>query len=282
MGTYVDLHIHSYYSDGTLSPEQIVKIAMDNKVNWISITDHNNVEGSRKLIELGDAYDLHCISGVELDAIDFNINFHILGYGFDLYDEKFNEFINNNKDMLEMVNINLIKKIEKSNSDISISDYNCYEYDRLKGGWKALHYFVDKGITRNLLEGLQLYSKYDLSYTSVNFPSVTEVCSQIHKVGGKAILAHPGKVIKYSNMNEFNEILLELLAKGIDGIECYYPTHSNEITKVCVEFCRKHNLMVTSGADCHGTFQSTQIGELTVGMDQLCLKGLEEKFSSRR
>lgn len=282
MGTYVDLHIHSYYSDGTLSPEQIVKIAMDNKVNWISITDHNNVEGSRKLIELGDAYDLHCISGVELDAIDFNINFHILGYGFDLYDEKFNEFINNNKDMLEMVNINLIKKIEKSNSDISISDYNCYEYDRLKGGWKALHYFVDKGITRNLLEGLQLYSKYDLSYTSVNFPSVTEVCSQIHKVGGKAILAHPGKVIKYSNMNEFNEILLELLEKGIDGIECYYPTHSNEITKVCVEFCRKHNLMVTSGADCHGTFQSTQIGELTVGMDQLCLKGLEEKFSSRR
>ena len=96
----------------------------------------------------------------------------------------------------------------------------------LNGGWKALHYFVEKGLTSNLSEGLQIYSQYNHSYTCVSFPSIKKVCDKIHNAGGKAILAHPEKVIKSRDLIEFKDAILDIITKGVDGIKCYYPSHS--------------------------------------------------------
>lgn len=273
-----DLHIHSFHSDGTMSPEEILNRAIKNNLELIAITDHDVLEGSKTLIDLAKNQKINCISGAELDAVSFDINFHILAYGVDFDNEEFCNFVEKNRKLLEYVDVLLIKKMENNYDNISLEDYNNYSYDRTKGGWKTLHYFVEKGISNNLFECFSIYSKYNHSYTCVDFPSVDEVCRQIHGAGGKAVLAHPGKVIKKQDLKEFGEELYKLIACGIDGIECYYPSHSEEITTLCLDICNENNLLITCGSDCHGEFQETKIGQINIGINQLSLGGLINKF----
>ncbi len=74
----VDLHIHSFYSDGTMSPAEILDTAYNKNLGVISITDHDVIDGSLKLMELSKNYNIKCISGVEIDALENGVNYHIL------------------------------------------------------------------------------------------------------------------------------------------------------------------------------------------------------------
>ena len=266
-----DLHIHSYYSDGTMSPEEILNIAVKKNIGLLSITDHDILEGSMELLGLKKYTDIKCISGVELDAVDLGINFHILGYGVDLSNENFKSFVSGNRKLLEDVNIILIEKIQKDYPNITLADYEKFEYDRNKGGWKALHYFIEKGLTKKLFEGILLYAKYGNPYTCVKFPTIENVCKHIHNAGGKAVLAHPGKIIKNNVISDFIEELNQVISLGVDGIECYYPSHSKEVTDACLEVCKKNNLLITCGSDCHGKFLDTEIGQLPIPLDKLVI-----------
>ncbi len=268
---YVDLHLHSYYSDGTMSPEEIVQTAVTNQVGLLAITDHNVLTAVGELKELARKYGIAYLSGVELDSIDQGVDIHILGYGVDIDNDDFSRFVKNNRDILDNISIRLIKDMEKDYKDISLCDFQAFSYDKGKGGWKALHYFQEKGLTDSLREGFSIYNKYGITNDSGDYSSIREVLEQIHNAGGKAILAHPGVSIKETEPEMFRDRLLQLMEQGFDGIECYYPTHSAEITNLCLEVCRAKGLLITTGSDCHGGFGYSEIGELKVRMDQLVL-----------
>lgn len=264
---YVDLHIHSYYSDGTMSPKEILAEGVEKKLKVIAITDHNMLQGSRELVDLCKNKDIDCISGVELDAVEDGINYHILGYGIGLDNIILNERVGINNQKLEEVNIKLIEKMQIDYPTILVEDYQNYSYNHKLGGWKALHYFIHKGLSKSLGDGFLFYANYNISNTCVNFPNVKTVCQWIHDAGGHSVLAHPGKVLKYSKAAEFEKQLRYLYNSGLDGIECYYPTHTKHIQDICVQFCKKHELIITSGSDCHGTFEKSKIGQLCTPID---------------
>jgi predicted metal-dependent phosphoesterase TrpH len=273
-GKIADLHTHSYYSDGTMSPAEILEAASNNGVGLIAITDHDMLDGSVELMKIKDKYGIKCISGVEIDTIYKGLNYHILGYGVNLEDKDFSDFIKQNRILLEDVNIKLIEKMEKDYDSITLSEYLNYTHDRRKGGWKTLHYLLEKGVTQNLFEGFAVYSKYNHSHSSVEFPSIEVICEYIHNDGGKAILAHPGKVIKETDINNFKNEVLDVVSFGIDGIECYYPAHTKAITDACLEICESRDLLITCGSDCHGEFQDTAIGEIRIAIENLKLGDL--------
>ncbi len=270
-----DLHIHSYYSDGTMSPEEILKEALQNNVGLIALTDHDMLDGSRELRSLCQNADIKLLTGVELNSLYEGLNYHILGYGVDIDNPDFQAFVEKNRSMLFRVNSLLIEKMEKDYPSISVAEYNDYQYDRTKGGWKALHYLMEKGFTNTLREGFALYTKYNCYYDCVDFPSIQTVCDQIHMAGGKAILAHPGVSIKTNNHAEFKQKIQQLLSHDLDGIECYYVTHSKEITNHCLSLCNQRGLMITCGSDCHGTFGTASIGDVNIPIRMLNLGTLE-------
>jgi 3',5'-nucleoside bisphosphate phosphatase len=165
----------------------------------------------------------------------------------------------------------LIEKMQADYEEVSLEDYNSFNYNRELGGWKALHYFVYKGLMLNLIDGFCIYKKYEHSYTCVDFPNVKTLCQWIHEAGGIAVLAHPGKVINTDNSKDFKETLLQLIAFGIDGIECYYPSHTKEVTEISLSICHQYKLIITSGSDCHGTFEKTHIGQLCTNVGKVNL-----------
>jgi len=238
MSNYVDLHVHSYFSDGTMSPEEILKTAKNAGVSVLAITDHDVLDGSRELLRLAEDYDIKCITGIELDVVEQGVNFHVLAYNIDLNNHKLITMAKRNEILLEKVNELLILKIANERNGVSLNEYKDFNYDRRLGGWKALHYFKYKGLTEELYQGISIYLQYNHRYDCVKFPEMKEVCNIIHNAGGKAILAHPGKVIRTEKSIEFKNTLKGLINKGIDGIECYYPSHTKEITEMCQEVCR--------------------------------------------
>lgn len=269
-----DLHIHSYYSDGTMSPEEILDEALKNNVGILAITDHDMLGGSLEIQKLCRNKNIRFIPGVELNSLENGINIHILCYGAAMEDDSFVAFVNNNRRLLDKVNEKLIEIMQSAGEPVSIEDYNAYCYDRHKGGWKALHYLMEKSLTSSLREGFAFYDRYKCYYDCVDFPSIQKVCEAIHLAGGKAVLAHPGVSIKESDMELFKDKLRKLLDYGLDGTECYYVTHSEEITRLCLDVCEERDLLITAGSDCHGDFGNARIGDVNIPISKLRLGDL--------
>ncbi len=271
-----DLHIHSFFSDGTLSPEEILLQAEAAGVSLVAITDHDELAGTQRLMRLSIPAGMTVVSGVELDAMEGGVNYHILGYGIRSEDEAFARFVRMEGALLEDVNRQLIEKLSADYPCITLQDYDAFTYDRRLGGWKALHYFIHKGLSSTLQAGFAVYARYHHDYGCVPFPGVAEVCRAIHQAGGKAILAHPGRVIPATTKGELISVIRRLHKLGLDGLECYYPSHSPWVTEACLCYCHEHGLWITGGSDCHGSFESTKIGDPHISAGRLSVDFLPD------
>lgn len=247
----VDLHMHSYYSDGSLSPREVVELAKQKGLGYISITDHNTIEAHEEFEIACQELGMKYVLGVELDCVFGERSVHLLAYDFKV-NEEFATIIKKSRHQLDQMGVDLIKIMEKDYEHISSVDYEAYTYNRRLGGFKGIHYLYDRGLTETVMDGLKVYRDYGVFYRNYDFPTLEEVIKQIHICGGKAVLAHPGKYYRNSTMEEVVADFEKLVVSGIDGIECYYPIHSEELTTCCVNFCKEHDLMITVGCDCHG------------------------------
>lgn len=269
--TYVDLHIHTYFSDGTMSPEEVLIEAKKSGVGILAVTDHDKLEGSISLMELCVHEEILCIPGVEIDSLFNEANVHILGYGVDLYDEEFTAFVKHCRYCLDQGSVTLIGRMEKTVPSVSVDEFANFQYDRRLGGWKALHYFYAKGLAGSFKEVMKLYPEYGMYDKEFHFPPVDEVCRAIKKAGGIPVLAHPGVVMDTENHQLFLSRLKDFIDLGIEGIECYYPVHSSEVTEACLEMCRRNELLITSGSDCHGSYGKSRIGQMRIPLEKLNL-----------
>lgn len=255
----VDLHIHTYYSDGTMSPKEVVEDAKRKNLGIIAITDHDVLDSYEELKVEAEKAGIIAIRGVEIDSIFEGHLVHLLAYKFE-DNEKLFKLINHAKEQLLETSIELIRRMENDYEGISLEDYNSYEYERRKGGWKGIHYLHDRKITEGLFDGVKFYGKYDCGHEKFAFPSVGEVCNTVHDANGYVVLAHPCNYYSNKNKEEILEKLEILKSLGIDGVECYYPANSDLMTNTCLEFCKDNNLIITAGSDWHGDFGAVSKG----------------------
>lgn len=254
-----DLHMHSYYSDGTMSPREIVEDAKKRNVQLISITDHNVLDSYTELKEAAEEFAINVIRGVEIDARFEDIVVHILAYNFQDNEKLFN-LVHKAKNELLETSIELIKRMENDYENISSEDYEAYDYDRRKGGWKGIHYLFDRGITSELFEGVKYYGQYKCGHEYFDYPTVEEVIDAVHEANGYVVLAHPCNYYKNNTKEEVLEKLEKFKSIGIDGVECYYPANSEMMTETCIEFCKNNNMIITVGSDSHGDFGAVSKG----------------------
>ena len=254
-----DLHMHSYYSDGTMSPREIVEDAKKRNVQLIAITDHNVLDSYNELKEAAEEFGIKIIRGVEIDARFEDIVVHILAYNFEDNENLFN-LVHKAKNELLETSIELIKRMENDYENISSEDYEAYDYDKRKGGWKGIHYLFDRGITSELFEGVKYYGQYKCGHEYFDYPNVEEVVKAVHEANGYVVLAHPCNYYKNNTKEEVLEKLEKFKSIGIDGVECYYPANSEMMTETCVEFCKNNDMIITVGSDSHGDFGAVSKG----------------------
>ncbi len=243
----VDLHLHTYYSDGFFSPFEIVKKIQKTGTKIISITDHDNIGGLKEAIRTGLKEDIEVIPGVEISGEYMNREMHILGYFIDPNAPVMKELLTEIQEERILRIKKIIAKLNELGSMITYEDAK----EDLKttvsiGRPHIANALVKQGFVKSFFDA---FSKYigddkvaDVKKVRPNYDRVFKV---IKEAGGLSFLAHPAKY--------FNEEEIKIFkAAGLDGIEVVHPSHTAADTKKYKEIASKFNLLTSGGSDFHG------------------------------
>jgi len=250
----VDLHIHTDASDGTMTALELVREIKEKSVTLFSVTDHDTIDKVNEVSELAIKNGLEFIPGVEISVTFGSVELHILTYGINSTDPKLQEILAHNQAIREAHNLALVKFACLKNASITVEDYAVYRNNPKRGGWKALNFLIDKGVTKSLSEFFALVEEMGIPMT---FEPYETMIPRLKALGYTLVLAHPVAYFKGETLSE--PFLDELVEMGIQGIECYSPYfQSPEERQFYIDYCIKKNLIITSGSDYHGTFIRTR------------------------
>ena len=264
-----DLHLHTNASDGTWTPEALIENIIRSGITVFAVTDHDSVENVVSTADLVKDTVLKFIRGVEVNTTENGHIFHILGYNIDPENESLNEILQINRHTMERRDERCIKILQEMDYPVALDEFLAYENNTERGGWKALNYTIDKGLCQHYKEYFKLFGDKRKGLGIEGCAKPEAAISAIRAAGGIPILAHPGSGLYGNNFRETVSLAIEM---GIDGIECFHPENGEEVTKYCIELCRKEKRYITGGSDCHGTFVKERwLGKPDIDLEQLSL-----------
>lgn len=247
----IDLHLHSTFSDGTFTPEELVKMARKDGLKAISITDHDTVAGTAEALSAGETYGLRVIPGVELSVFLGEIHFHLLGYNFNHGDRRLLDRLRRLQGSRNDRNALIVGKLRDMGLDICED-----EVEEISGGGQTgrphiARLLVKKRIVKDIDQAFALYlRKGKPGYAPRFIYEAGEAIELISLSGGSAVLAHPAQISR--QVQFLDELLGRLKALGLEGIETYYPTHKGSFFRALRRLADKHGLFETGGSDYHG------------------------------
>lgn len=292
--SYIDLHMHSKYSDdGEFSPKELVDLCLEKGVKYFSIADHNSTKGIAEANEYCKDKDITIIPAIELDCTIDGVNLHLLGYGVD-YKSKDFEIIEENIIAQEQVaskeRMRLVRELGINFEDSVIDSLS--KNGVVNGEMIAeAAMFFDKNRENSLLKpyykgGIRSDNPYvnfywdycsqrKPAYAEVKFISLQEAVKVVVENGGIPIIAHPG-----NNVKENKELLEKIIEAGVKGVEVYSSYHNERQTTFYKEFAIDNNLVITCGSDFHGkTKPSINIGGISCeDNEELIIENLKSRI----
>lgn len=241
-----DLHVHTNYSDGTMTPEEVVDEAIRFGVSTIAITDHDTVEGVMVAYSYGHGKNLHIIPGIEFSSYLSPSEIHILGYFIDVNNDFLQKVIKQSReDRINRIYA-MVEKLRNLQVDIDPQEILTLAGKGSPGRMHVAEIIWKRGYCDSIIES---FSKYIGDNKPAYVPKKTLTPQQaielITDAGGVPVLAHPG-------LTQRDNVIEDLVKYGLKGIEVYYPTHTPQAIEKYLNMAKKYNLAVTGGSDFHG------------------------------
>ncbi len=259
-----DLHIHTNFSDGKLTPKEILELAKTKGLGIISVTDHDNFEGSVRMLEFNGKQEIKIIPGIEISADFHGKEIHILGYFLNFNNKALIEHL----DFIDNLRVVRFEKIIRKLLDLGVKIkpdnlLKKYSVSNSIGRPHIANELVEQGLVKDYGDAFQRYlgdnKPAHVRKENLDFNVIIEL---IHKSGGLAFLAHPG--------NYFREnTLKKILESGIDGIETVHPSHTLNHVNKFTKFAKENNLLTCGGSDFHGFYDTdySNLGKFCVDED---------------
>ncbi|ACV63848.1 PHP domain protein [Desulfofarcimen acetoxidans DSM 771] len=256
----VDLHVHTTASDGTDSPEEVVKRAWRLGLEAIAITDHDVLEGILPAQKEARDKNIDIVPGVELSTVHELGEVHILGYYMDIEDTKLLEYLN----MFRRARVERIVKMVNKLIDMGIGISRERVFAIAGSGAVGRPHLAEALLEAGFVSSMgEAFEKFIGSGRPAYVPrfkfSPVEAVKLIVSAKGVPVLAHPG-------MDCAAVVMGDLVAAGLQGIEVYHPSHDLAQTGIFLEMARVHSLIITGGSDYHGVqnFDRSPLGSVTV------------------
>jgi predicted metal-dependent phosphoesterase TrpH len=252
-----DLHIHTTASDGSLRPEEAVKLAKKAKLFAIAICDHDSVDGISPAIEAGKLYRIRVIPGVEMCYENGPIDAHIVGYFIDWQDKTLNSELRElQQGRFRRVN-DILEKLSKAGVELKMGDVLSVAAEgAVLTRSHVARAMVIHGYSKSEEEAFEKFLAYGRgAYVNRYQLPLGETMRLIKNAGGVPVLAHP-------KHGEATRLLPELVDLGLKGIEVYHPDHSKSDIARFRRLARKYGLIEVGGSDSHGP--DRPIGTVTV------------------
>lgn len=247
-----DLHCHSTCSDGTLHPEEIVRLAVDSGLKGLSITDHDSIDAYPLALPLAEELGLEMISGAEFSSIHKDVSVHILAYAFSLESSIIHDFCQRHNQRRESRNRGILALLAKHGMTITEEEIaactpnNLPHARRTVGRPHIAQAMIRKGYVLSVNEAFKKWlAEGKPCYAQGESFTAEETIDIIHQAKGLAVIAHP-HLINHPNT------LQDLLKMKFDGIECYYAQFSLQQQKRWLKIAEKQSWLITGGSDFHG------------------------------
>lgn len=255
MNYKVDYHIHSYFSDGTMKPTDLVKMYKGRDYDMIALTDHDGVDGVYEAVIAGEALEMKVIAGIEIGcSYDFagqKTELHILGYHIDTENAALKACIRKLQESRKVRNEKLLAHLQNQGYELQYEDLIERPGQNYIGKPNFARALKRKGCAPDHLWEL-------LDEVERERISVYEAVDVIKEAGGMAVLAHPLKTKKIGEpgSEEFwknlEAIVADLKKHGLKGMECYHPSADHDQALRLVVMAGKYHLHITEGSDFHG------------------------------
>jgi len=272
---FADLHIHTYFSDSTSSPQEVIADASGANLSCIAITDHDTLDGVEPTRIAAKNCGIEVIAGIELSTEMHDKDIHMLGYFIDLHGGEFKEMIS----QMRIARIERIKEMIQKLKNLGLGNIDFEEsFGSLSasslGRPHLAAVLLQRGDVSSLSEAFEKYLGEGCpAYVKKFKISPYDAIALIRRAGGVAVMAHPMITAK-------DELIPGFVEAGLEGIEAYYPYYSQASIRFYEGIAKKHHLVTTGGSDAHGKAKTnTFIGKVRIPYDHV--EQLKERISKR-
>lgn len=241
----INLHTHSTHSDGTLTPKALAGEAASAGIKYFSLTDHDAVGGWREMEPALKEHGISCCYGVEISAGPDEYSSHILGYGINPADPVLTTRLAGFRDR----RITRLKKIlallKPLGIEIAFEDLS-WRGSCPPDRQQVADLMLERQLVPSRTQALKRYFAPGApAYVKLDNPAVAEAIRIIKDAGGKAVLAHPYTLGRSLDLPRLKDA-------GLDGIEAFYPVHTEAATHDFISLAKRYGLFITAGTDFHG------------------------------
>lgn len=273
--SFADLHLHTNFSDGTYTPEELVSHAKYHGFVALALTDHDTVEGCARMSAACKEAGIEFISGTELTAELNGVELHLLGYCIELGNQKLLAEVSHFQTIRQNRIREMVARLNGLDiplqADAVFAIANC----RSPGRPHVARALVQAGLCSSLDEAFERYLKINRpAWVPKSKISALHAIELIHEAGGVAVMAHPG-------LNRTDDIIPQMVEAGLDGLECFHSKHSTATSQHYLQMADRYHLLVTGGSDCHGMNKGKPlIGSIKLPYQHV--QKVKERAASRR
>jgi len=243
---FVDLHLHSHFSDGTFGPEELAAHARRCGLAAIALTDHDSVAGCPGAAVACAAAGIEFIPGTELTAEQDGNELHLLGYFINTQNPLLSHRIARFQSVRQNRIREMVARLNQLKVPLSAEAVFALANCQAPGRPHVARALVQAGLCANLDEAFDRFLKKNRPAWVPKFKmSAGEAIDLIHQAEGVAVLAHPG-------LNRTDQVIPGMVEAGLDGIECFHTKHSTATSEHYLELADRFHLLATGGSDCHG------------------------------
>ena len=253
-----DLHMHTVFSDGALTPEELIDMRAAEGYELLAITDHDGIGGSVKGAPYAEKKGIRFIYGIEFDSEDeLGKDLHMLGYGFDPEDPDFIDAIIDVLTCRNRRNEEFRQALNRRGYGITREDVKSINNGIYVGKPTFAQILGNQGVVVSVAEAFStIFRDPELKAIEKETLQSKRVVEIIHDAGGLAVMAHPMEQRRRGeSFADFEPRMYRIIDRmreyGIDGLECYHPSASAEQSELLVAYARKYDLMITRGSDFH-------------------------------
>jgi len=262
---FVDMHLHSRYSDGSDTVPQLVEKLLACGITTFSLTDHDSVRGIPELLREANG-KARAITGVELSCLDHGDPCHILAYGFSPEDPRILALVEKGEVLRRKNFENRKTHLERAHGIFFTEDELAWLFSLPKIGKPHIaRILIRRGLAVDTDDVIRRYLN-GCKDSDVRLEA-EEVIPTVLAAGAVPVWAHPlgGEGEDHLSEAEFLSLAERLVSYGIKGMECYYSRYTEEEVAFLLRKARELSLAVSGGSDYHGENKTVILGELTAG-----------------